>query len=214
MLKTDVFEESLGEGLYANLTSHANYVVGIDLSAVTAHAAKKRHAGLLAIGADVVCQPFADRTFDVIISISTIDHFESKDSIIAGLYELYRLLKVGGQLIITLDNVANPIIAIRNILPCNLLSRLNLVPYYVGASLKKDELQQYLELVGFEVAEINSIMHFPRILAMAMAAITQNPSRRRLQKHLLNFLLNFERISVWPTRFLTGYFIAANAIKP
>lgn len=214
MLKTDVFEESLGEGLYANLTSQAKYVVGIDLSAVTAQAAKKRHAGLLAIGADVRCQPFVDRTFDVIISISTIDHFESKDRIIAGLYELYRLLKVGGQLIITLDNLANPIIAIRNILPYNLLSRLNLVPYYVGATLKKDELQQYLELVGFEVVEIKSIMHFPRIFAMAMAAIAQNHSSGRLQKHLLNFLLSFERISVWPTRFLTGYFIAANAIKP
>lgn len=213
MLKTDVFEESLGEGLYTHLTSKAKYVVGVDLSRLTAQAARKRHAGLIAVGADVRCQPFADKTFDVIVSTSTIDHFGSKDEIIRGLAELYRLLKAGGQLIITLDNLANPVIAIRNALPYNLLNRLNLLPYYVGATLNKDELQQHLKLAGFEVLEIKSIMHFPRIFAMAMAAIAQNHSSGSFAKQSLNFLLSFERISAWPTRFLTGYFIAANAIK-
>src|SRR5574341_1753589 len=106
------------------------FVFGIDLSLLTVRAAKLRHHGLKATGADVRHLPFADGVFDVIVSNSTLDHFESSDEIISSLQELHRVLRTGGQLLLTLDNLANPLISLRNVLPFGLLNRLNIVPYY------------------------------------------------------------------------------------
>src|SRR4029434_1314077 len=57
---------------------------------------------------------FADEAFDVIVSNSTLDHFGSWAELGASLHELHRVLKTRGLLIITLDNRANPIVALRN----------------------------------------------------------------------------------------------------
>ncbi|MER3446060.1 MAG: hypothetical protein C4291_04135, partial [Candidatus Dadabacteria bacterium] len=131
LLKTDLFDESLGDGLYPLMVMRAKNVFGIDISVLTIQAAKSRHRGLQVTGADARCLPFADGIFDVIISNSTLDHFELSDEVVASLKELYRVLRVGGQLLLTLDNLSNPIIALRSVLPFRLLSRLNIVPYYV-----------------------------------------------------------------------------------
>jgi hypothetical protein len=48
---------------------------------------------------------------------------------------------------------------------------------------------------------------------MAIALILQKQSGGRLQRHLLNFLMIFERLECLPTKFLTGYFVAVRAIK-
>src|SRR5439155_7848743 len=41
---------------------------------------------------------------------------------------------LGGALVVTLDNGANPVVALRNRLPLGALRRLSLVPYAVGAT--------------------------------------------------------------------------------
>jgi SAM-dependent methyltransferase len=78
--------------------------------------------------------PFVDEAFDVIVSNSTLDHFGSWAELGASLHELHRVLKTRGLLIITLDNRANPIVALRNAAPFPLLHRLGLVPCYVGGA--------------------------------------------------------------------------------
>jgi hypothetical protein len=60
VLKTDFFDDALGDGLYPLLTLRANTIVGMDVSTVTAQAAVTCHHNLHAVGADARCLPFID----------------------------------------------------------------------------------------------------------------------------------------------------------
>lgn len=213
LLKTDLFDESLGDGLHRLLATRAKFVFGIDLSLLTVRVAKLRHYGLKVTGADVRHLPFADGVFDVIVSNSTLDHFESSDEIISSFQELYRVLRVGGHLLLTLDNLTNPVISIRNLLPFSLLKRLNIVPYYIGSTFGPKNLCHYLKQTGFEVLEVKAVMHFPRILTMLLAQMLERLVSQRIQKGVLHFLMSFEHMSLLPTRFLTGHYIAVRTIK-
>lgn len=212
LLKTDLFDEACGEGLYPLLASRARTVVGVDLSVLTAHMAQLRYPALRAAEADVRCLPFADGTFDVIVSNSTLDHFESLDEVIVSLQELHRVLRADGQLLLTLDNLANPVIALRNTLPSWLLDRLpSVVPYYVGATCGPRRLRCILEQIGFEVLEVEAVMHHPSVLAVATARMLQGHAAPEAQKRFLACLMALERLSRLPTRFFTGHYVAVRA---
>jgi SAM-dependent methyltransferase len=213
LLKTDLFDEGVGQGLLPLLASRARRVVGIDISALAFHIDRWHDGGLQMVRADVRRLPFASEAFDVIVSNSTLDHFTSSHEIAASLRELRRVLRVGGQLLLTLDNLANPVIVLRNTLPFPLLNRLGLVPYYVGATYSPKGLRRILRQVGFEVLEIDAIMHCPRVFAVAIARLLQRLVGPRTQSGFLRCLMAFERLRYWPTRFLTGHFIAIKAIK-
>ncbi len=213
LLKTDLFDESVSDGLYPLLASRAKTVVGMDLSTLVIQAARSRYTSLRATGADVRCLPFADGVFDAVVSNSTLDHFESEDEIIISLRELRRVLKDDGQLLLTLDNRANPTIALRNAIPFRLLHRLGVLPYYVGATFRPGQLQRVLRQLNFEVAEVGSLIHFPRMIAISIAGILRKYGAAKIQRGFLRFLSAFEILSKLPTRFITGHFIAVRAIK-
>lgn len=213
LLKTDAFDEAFGNGLYPLLAEKAECVVGMDVSASTLRSAQTRHTGLCAVGADTRCLPFADGAFDVIVSTSTLDHFRSHDEIIASLHELCRVLRPAGYLLLTLDNPANPVVALRNVLPFRLLHRLGLVPYYVGATYSQRLLRRILPQVGLEVLEVGAVLHCPRVLAVPIARVLERHTLLQTQRRLLGILLAFERLSRWPTRFFTGHFVAVRARK-
>ena len=103
VLKTDLFDEMCSEGLYPLLAPLGPLFVGIDLSGKTLRAARARHQDIQAVAADVLTLPFAEGTFDLIISTSTLDHFESPAAIADSLAELFRVLRPGGRMIITMD---------------------------------------------------------------------------------------------------------------
>ncbi len=104
VLKTDLFDEAAGEGVYARLQARAARFCGIDISASTCRLATARYARLAATVADVRCLPFADESFDLVLSFSTLDHFASASEIEKALRCLYRVLRPGGYLLVTLDN--------------------------------------------------------------------------------------------------------------
>lgn len=213
LLKTDAFDEAVGDGLYPFLSPKAKRIVSMDISISTLHLARAHHTGLYTVGADARRLPFADGTFDVIVSTSTLDHFRSRDELVTGLRECSRVLRSGGQLLLTLDNLANPLVALRNALPFRLLQRLRIVPYYVGATYGPRSIQRILPQVGFEVLEIGAVLHCPRFLAVAFADLLERYTKSAAHKRFLHLLLAFERLSHWPTRFLTGCFVAVRAKK-
>lgn len=213
LLKTDLFDEVASNGMYPFLKVKAENIIGLDISSLIVKAAQKTCNDLKGTIADVRCLPFHNNTFDSIISISTIDHFSSKIEIIKSLREIHRVLRKGGYLIITLDNLTNPVIALRSILPFHLLNRLGLVPYYVGKTLGPRRLCRILEQSGFKVENLDAVMHCPRVLAVAMARIFEKYAKIKTQKRFLRALMAFERLFRLPTRFLTGYFVAVRAIK-
>lgn len=212
LLKTDLFDEAVSDGLSSVLNSRAKRVFYIDASFEVHQMVNRRHPPLRTIGADVRYLPFANDTFDGIVSNSTLDHFESPDDLVASLKELYRVLQPGTQMIVTLDNLANPIVLLRNWLPFRLLHRLKIVPYYVGVTLRPNHLQRLLEEIGFHILGVDALMHCPRVLAVAMAHWMERHTSPNTQRYFLRFLRAFEYLSRLPTRFLTGYFIAVKAM--
>jgi SAM-dependent methyltransferase len=213
LLKTDLFDEAVSDGLSPLLTSLAKRVFYMDSALEVHEMAKYRYSRLQTIGADLRHLPFADGAFDSIVSNSTLDHFESLDDLSTSLQELFRVLRPGGQMILTLDNPSNPIILLRNWLPFPLLKRLKIVPYYVGVTLGANRLEGLLNDSGFEVVGVDAIMHCPRVLAVMMARWAEKHTSLRTQRSLLRLLMAFERLSRLPTRFLTGYFVAIKATK-
>ena len=213
LLKTDLFDEAVGEGLYARLAARARVVAGIDVSGGVVGAATVGHAGLRGVQADVRRLPFADGVFDVVVSNSTLDHFAAAEELVAGLRELRRVLRPGGCLLVTLDNPANPIVALRARLPFPLLHRLGLVPYFVGVTCGPRELPRILAHEGFEVWETTAVLHCPRVLAVAVARVLDRRAGPRMRERFLRALMAWERLRRWPTRFRTGHFVAARAVR-
>ena len=214
ILKTDLFDEAVADGLYSLLHSKAENPVGVDLSKSIINAARTRHADLRAVVADVRSLPFSDDTFDLVVSNSTLDHFQSASEIVTALHELCRVLRPRGRLVLTLDNRLNPIVALRNLLPFRPLNALGVVPYYVGATLGPSRLRRAIEEVGFKVNDMGAIMHCPRLLAVPVAGLLERHGRGGLQQRFLKSLTAWEHLSRLPIRYLTGHFVAVNAAKP
>jgi len=213
LLKTDLFDEAMGDGLFPHLASHARTVVGLDISRPVVEAVRARHPRLVAIEGDVRRLEFPDDSFDLVVSNSTLDHFASFAELVAGVGELSRVLRRGGELLITLDNLLCPIVGLRNALPFGLLNRLGVVPYYVGASCGPFRLSRVLRKSGFRVLERTAVMHCPRVLAVPLASWLERAGRPRAKALLQTGLLMMERLERLPTRYLTGHFVAARAVK-
>ena len=195
VLKTDVFDEAVAEGLCTFLARRAEAVVAVDASPAAVEAAQRRHPKLDARLADVRALPFEDGSFDVVVSTSTLDHFQARADIDTALRELYRVLASGGLAVVTLDNPWNPLVALRNALPARPRA---LVPYYVGPTLGPRALRAALAGAGFAVEELAAMLHAPRLAVRAL-------------RPPLRLLLAAERLERWPTCYLTGQFVAARA---
>jgi SAM-dependent methyltransferase len=208
VLKTDLFDEAVGRGLVPELRNRSTEVVAVDVSPAVVRLARTRYPDLDAHAADTRQLPFADASFDVVVSNSTLDHFDRHEEIARALRELHRVLKPQGRLLLTLDNAANPLIRLRNALPTRLVRGARLVPYPVGATCGPLGLRRLLRDCGFEVEEEQALMHCPRVLARAAAALLPLESRR-----LLRGVMSLERLGAAPTRYLTGQFVAASAHK-
>ena len=222
ILKTDLWDEAVGDGLYPALSRISSEVVGIDSSEEVASRARTRYPDLEATVADVRALPFPDGRFDAVVSNSTLDHFESVDEIAAALAELRRVLRPGGELLLTLDNPLNPIVGLTKILPRAALHRqwlrlagpsrrVGLLPYFVGATVGPRSLDRIIREQGFDPQERATVVHAPRVVAVLVGSLLQRRGSQRAQRQFLAGLAAFERLESWPTRYVTGHFIAVRA---
>jgi len=147
LLKTDLFDEAVSEGLLSRMIDHAQHVIGIDISTQVIQDALSMHKTLKTVNADVRTLPFGDRSFDIVVSTSTVDHFKTKTEIVSCLREFHRILRENGQLIITIDNPLNPVIWLRNILPYRLLYKFHMVPYITGKTMGPSQLSRELNKI-------------------------------------------------------------------
>lgn len=217
VLKTDLFDEAVGTGLYPELSARAGAVVGVDISRQTVRSARQRYPALEATVGDLLRLPFGPGTFDAVVSNSSLDHFDSRAKLRLAVAELARVLRPGGELIITLDNYTNPVVAVRTSRLGGPLRRLGVVPYYVGATYGARGLVEMLGQSGFDVAETRAIMHCPPQLAAHLAAgIAARNGPTVSPEALCRYLrraLRFEAMGRWPTRQVTAHFIAARAVR-
>ncbi len=213
LLKTDAFDEAFGSGLIDFLAGRVRHVVTIDVSDEVLRAALARKCALTAVQADVRRLPFAGGAVDIVLSNSTLDHFDSIEQIALSLQELSRVLRPGGLLILTMDNPANPIVRLRNALPFHWLFRIGLVPYRVGATVGAARLKVLLTRWGFENVETTAILHCPRVLAVRLAGILDRYGTERGKEQFRHCLTSMERLGGLFTCFQTGHFVAVRAVK-
>jgi SAM-dependent methyltransferase len=215
LLKTDLFDEAVASGLYTELVRRAEEVIGVDLSCAAIRAARERYPNLDARAGSVLALPFPDASFDVVVSNSTLDHFERRAMLRHAIGELARVIRPGGELIITLDNRLNPLIAVRTSRALASLHRqLGIVPYYVGVTCGARGLSTLLRACGFRVQDITAIMHCPPQLAAEIAQRAwRGHAGAEAEKRYVRRVLRWERMERWPTRHLTGHFVAARGIR-
>jgi SAM-dependent methyltransferase len=212
VLKTDLFDEIAGRGVVPRMMAAGADVTAIDVAPGTVAEAAALNPGLEAVVADVRSLPFAAESFDAVFSGSTLDHFAAAADIDRAIRELARVLRPGGRLVLTLDNPVNPLVRLRNGPLRGILRGLGIVPYEVGATLGPRPLGRLLDAAGLTVGEMTAVLHVPRALAVACAGpVSRAP--RRWQEAFLRGLAGWERLDRWPTRWLTGYYVAARAEK-
>jgi len=211
-LKTDLFDEAMGCGLVPLLMERADAVHGIDLAAEMVERASASNPQLRASVGDVRRLNFADGSFELIISNSTLDHFQQAEDIERSLVELRRVLAPGGLMLVTLDNPQNPIVTLRNLLPKSLLGLSSLAPYFVGHTYSLPQLESALTRNRLQVVRRGHLMHVPRVAFLHLCRLIR--SEGRIGRTLLQSMLATERLAGWPTSRYSGHFVAVLAQKP
>jgi SAM-dependent methyltransferase len=213
VLKTDAFDEAVSAGVYHELARHSPVIITIDISPSILTRARERYPSLLCVCTDVRRLPFRSGSFDAVVSLSTLDHFDVSSDIAISIEESVRVMRQGGTFILTLDNLDNPIIALRAIMPYRLLHALKIVPYQVGTTCSSRRLQRIISRTHLHMVEMTFILHCPRVFAVALARLLEIAANVRLHQAFLVMLSRMEHLCTWPTRFVTGYYIAVHTRK-
>ncbi len=211
VLKTDLFDESRpGEGFLDRLGTYQRLLVGMDISPAIVGLGLKRMASERAGGvvADVRRLPFATGVFDLVISNSTLDHFDSTVEIDRALAELSRVTRQGGVVVVTLDNPHNityPLL--------RLAAAAGMTPFPLGETYDRRDLGRALARVGLVVTDHRAVIHNPRLLPTAALLIARRLRWTQLQRGVHWMQRSFERCEGTRWQYLTGCFIAARAVK-
>lgn len=206
LLKTDLFEEGFGQDLLLDsLAATAARSVGIDISAVTAAAAKARVPGASYLVGDACALPFREGSFDLIVSISTLDHLPL-DSFPRAIDELARVLSPGGCLILTLDSRHNPLHVLSNLI------RRRLGRIYAEHCYTVAEVAAVVATRPLTITDSTAVYHIPFPVNF-LAKKLKRALGARSDRVIRTAVGIFRRLEALPTRFLTGRYIALRIVK-
>ncbi|MBN1368464.1 MAG: methyltransferase domain-containing protein [Dehalococcoidales bacterium] len=217
ILKTDLFAEAMcptRSFAWEILKTPSNFT-GMDISSDICRIARETAAKIVPdkspsfASCDLRKLPFADSSFDVIISDSSLDHYNNKAEIEIGINELVRILKPGGTLVITLDNKTNftePLFRLWII--------LKLAPYFIGKTYTMKELKYTLNKTGLKIENSCTLIHNPRFFTKVMIAAFRRFFPRRCEDWTKKRLAFYDTLGNKRTKYLTAQFIAVKASKP
>lgn len=209
-LKTDSFEEAYGEDSplphLLHLASQWYAIDGTERIVANAHA---RMPSVKFLAADIRAMPLGDATLDLVFSNSTLDHFRTRQEFETAFQELTRLVRPGGLLVITLDNPLNPLYW-----PLRWLSGTRWAPFPLGYTVRPGRLAQLLRQQGFEVQSSGVLIHNPRLVSTFLFMGLRRLLPAGLANAAIGALLKaFQLLDHLPTRWLTGCFLTATAIR-
>jgi SAM-dependent methyltransferase len=211
-LKTDLFEDAFGEDrLLDVLFPEASLMCGMDEAVSTTRAAVRRMQGrqVRALVTDVRHLGLCEGVFDVIVSASTLDHFDVRADYLQALQELAWVLRPGGLLVITMDNPWNPLY-----LPLRWRSRNRLAPFPLGYTPSVTRLERDLRGVGLEPEARDWLLHNPRGVSTALFLGLRSLLGRRGDGAVKGLLAAFDLLGRLPTGAVTACFQAVTARKP
>lgn len=162
VLKTDLWDEARNTRILQWMQRQGARVSGIDISGPVIRMARRefRGAPFTSAGADVRALPFADRSFDAIYSMGTVEHFPETDAAIA---ECFRVVRPGGRVVMGVPNRHDPFL--RPLL-VELLYRTGLYDYGFEKSYSRRALRRMMETAGFTVVGDDGILFIPGWLRM------------------------------------------------
>lgn len=128
-----ILEIGCGEGSLLKALAGENQVQGVDISETGVEKTRQKGIPCELADASNEAMPFADGTFDVAITLETIEHVENPHRM---LWEIRRVLKEGGTLLISIpgEKVYHPFI-------------------YPGLFTRKN-FREFLEANGFRVRDV------------------------------------------------------------
>lgn len=212
ILKTDLREEALGEDEILFSLPREAKVYGLDIAAGIVQKADQKQCnkqlGQSYITADIRQIPFADSTFDFILSTSTLDHFEASEDLLRSLAELKRVMKPGGTLILLVNNKRN----VNMYLVCQLEKLLRLsnypVQFYFPNEIKKAVIDTGL-LIKDESVTVHIVSPANTLLKISRKIFPQ-----RFTNYAAKACVKFAAwLSKKRTKVLTGWFIALKCVK-
>ncbi len=212
-LKTDLFAEAFNDEEFLSSLTWMARTVGIDISSSVLSNARKRFGSTALLGyvtCDVTALPFREGAFDLVLSDSTLDHFEHEDNIRQSLKEMARVLTNGGRMIVSIDNPANLTYPPRWVV--RLWMRLRLAPYYVGVTVSARRLDEVLGLLGLTVVHRTAILHYPHPDG-AVRLCERCARTLRLGGLAARVFSAAEQLRGTRIRYLTGRYLAVDAVK-
>jgi len=211
LVKTDLFEEANGlDRILFDLNCGQSRTLGFDICVPTAVRAGKRGrgSGVGLMAADARTLPLADSSVDLIVSTSTLDHFDHAAEFEASIKDLARILRPGGRLLLTLDNPSNPTYQV-----LRLACRIPGAPFSLGYTPNKRRLVENLESVGLRPRGWESLLHNPRLLSTLLFLAMRRTMGSRAEGAVSFALKSFAKLERLPTRNLTSCFNAVCAEK-
>lgn len=154
---SSILDAGAGEGKYKKFCGHLNYI-SQDIAEYdgsgdgTGIQTKERNYENLDIVSDIVDIPVSDDNFDNVMCIEVIEHVPNP---IEAIKEIHRILKKGGNLILTA--------------PFNSLTHY--APYHYSTGFNRYYYQHHLENLGFEIEEITPNGNYFEYLAQEVRRI-------------------------------------------
>ena len=211
VVKTDVFEEANNQdAVLPNVQLGQRLSLGFDVELRTvskAHRRYKREATQF-LNADARNLPFPSDSLELIISTSTLDHFETRAEFVASIRELARVLHPKGRMILTIDNPWNP-----GYFPLYALFRLPFAPFKLGYTPTRARLEADLREAGLKPQAWRPLIHNPRMISTLILLGLRKLFGASADGAVAWYLNLFAKCERLPTRWFTCVFMAVCVVK-
>ena len=211
VLKTDLFEEANGtDHILDALTAYGARVVGMDWASSTVARARQRFpdAGIDMTVTDLCAMNFQSGTFDLIVSTSTLDHFNTRWEFLQALKEMHRVLSPGGRMVLVIDNPLNP-----GYWPLRLLCG-RAASFRLGYTMTQSGFRGELEDLGLRTVGVGYAIHNPRMVSTILFLFLRRLLGNRAEPAIRGCVKLFEFVGKLPIKPLTACFSVVCVDKP